>query len=307
MMKKDFTLYKRWNEDLAFAVARLLGPALEEDVAPPGDLTSLALIPTDAKGQTAVVARKPGVICGLDAAAEIVRLSHKDLVWSPCCEDGQYIATGDQVAEFSGSVRDILGLERIILNFIGRMSGIASKTNEYVKLVKDTSAQIYDTRKTLPGWRLLDKYSVAKGGGHNHRLGLFDHILIKDNHLASSDAAGISPGNAVLKARNYLLTSGLYESDDLPLIEVEVDTLDQLADVLPADPDLVLLDNMGPDLLEKAVQMRNKINASTQLEASGGINEESIQAIARSGIERISIGALTHSVICFDVGLDWLR
>ncbi|MDO5579724.1 MAG: carboxylating nicotinate-nucleotide diphosphorylase [Planctomycetia bacterium] len=305
-MKKDFMLYKRWNEDLAFAVARLLVPALEEDVAAPGDLTSLSLIAAEAKGQTAVVARRPGVICGLNAAAEIVRLSHKDLVWSPCCEDGQYIEAGDQVAELSGTVRDILGLERIILNFIGRMSGIASKTNEYVKMVEGTSARIYDTRKTLPGWRILDKYSVAKGGGHNHRLGLFDHILIKDNHLASSGEAGITPGNAVLKARNYLLTSGLYEEDQFPLIEIEVDTLDQLSDVLPANPDIVLLDNMGPDLLKKAVQMRDASNASSELEASGGINEKTILAIAQSGIERISIGALTHSVICFDVGLDWL-
>ncbi len=304
-MKKDFTLYNIWTDELKQLVRSLLTLALAEDLSFPGDLTSLSLIPSRATGKTSVRSRENGIISGLCAAAEVVNNVQNGLVWTSCCQDGDRVSPGQKVAEFSGPVQKMLGTERILLNFIGHMSGVATKTDQYVQEIAGTGARIYDTRKTLPGWRGLDKYAVACGGGHNHRLGLFDHILIKDNHLACSGEIGLTPANAVEKAREYLQNCGRYNQKNFPLIEVEVDTLDQLKSVLSADPDIVLLDNMGPDLLRKAVQMRTDLNPRTELEASGGINKQTVRAAAESGVDRISVGALTHSAACFDVGLDW--
>ncbi len=303
-MNKDFVLYDTWNEALERQVLTLMTLAEEEDAPDPGDLTSLALIPDGMFGNTYVVSREAGTICGLTAAENIVRLTGNGLEWQTRCPDGTQVNPGQIIAEFSGPVRTLLTTERIILNFIGHMSGVATKTAQYVQEVEGTGVRIYDTRKTLPGWRLLDKYAVAMGGGHNHRLGLYDHILIKDNHIAFSGEAGLTPADAVIRARDWLTKH--YSSDNCPLIEIEVDTLEQLALVLPTAPDIVLLDNMGADMLREAVEMRNESGKKTELEASGGVNMNTVRSLAMSGVERISIGALTHSAPCFDVGLDFL-
>jgi len=223
--------------------------------------------------------------------------------WKPAARDGQSVAAGECVAEIEAPIRDLLMSERILLNLIGRLSGIATLTRQYVDAVQGTGARIYDTRKTTPGWRRLEKYAVRCGGGRNHRTGLFDAVLIKDNHLA---LAGCSPGDAVQQARQFLHEMML----DGPragqmIVEVEVDRLEQLDDVLPHGPDIVLLDNMSPDQLREAVSRRGAADAAVELEASGGVNLQTIRAIAETGVDRISVGALTHSAVNLDVGLDW--
>jgi nicotinate-nucleotide pyrophosphorylase (carboxylating) len=201
----------------------------------------------------------------------------------------------------------MLTCERPILNLIGRLSGIATLTRDYVRRVEGTAARIYDTRKTTPGWRRLEKYAVHCGGGHNHRTGLFDAILIKDNHLALAAEKNLTPAAAVQAARNFLAQlDAQYISKDM-LVEVEIDSLDQLNDVLAAGPDIVLLDNMPLETLQAAVARRNELAPNVELEASGGVSLETVHEIALTGIERISVGALTHSARSLDIGLDWLQ
>jgi len=212
--------------------------------------------------------------------------------------DGDAVAAGTVLARLHGKVRDLLTCERTVLNLLARLMGVATLTRQYVEEVQGTAAQIYDTRKTTPGWRRLEKYAAQCGGARNHRTGLFDAILIKDNHLAQAAA---NPADAVARARQFLQTNSLADL----LLEIEVDTLEQLAAVLPAQPDIVLLDNMSPATLREAVEMRNKRAAQVQLEASGGVRLEILQEIAATGVERISVGALTHSARSLDIGLDW--
>jgi nicotinate-nucleotide pyrophosphorylase (carboxylating) len=205
--------------------------------------------------------------------------------------------------------RDLLTAERTLLNLLGRLCGVATLTRRYVDAIAGTSARIYDTRKTTPGWRRMEKYAVRCGGGTNHRTGLFDAILIKDNHLAQTARATgstLSPADAVIRAREFL--QEFYAnggSAGIP-IEVEVDTLDQFANVLPLSPDIILLDNMEPNQLRIAVKQRNDAGVKTELEASGGIHLETVRAVAETGIDRISVGALTHSAVALDVALDWI-
>jgi len=197
-----------------------------------------------------------------------------------------------------------------LLNLLARLMGVATLAHRYAEEVEGTEARIYDTRKTTPGWRRLEKFAARCGGVRNHRLGLYDAILIKDNHLAqgaeNSDDAASTAAEAVIRARQFLLEA---EGENVPgdlLLEIEVDTLDQLAAVLPAQPDIVLLDNMSPATLREAVEIRNKIAPQVQLEASGGVRLEILREIAAIGVERISVGALTHSARSLDIGLDWL-
>ncbi len=200
----------------------------------------------------------------------------------------------------------MLTCERTILNFLGRLCGIATWTAQHVALVADLPVRIYDTRKTTPGWRHLEKYAVRCGGGHNHRGGLNEAILIKDNHLACFEKARgtvLSPSEAVLKARQFLRPE-VGGNPDM-IIEVEVDTLEGLRDALTVTPDIVLLDNMEPELLRQAVAMRASTAPGVELEASGGINLKTLRAVAETGIDRISLGALTHSATNLDLGLDW--
>jgi nicotinate-nucleotide pyrophosphorylase (carboxylating) len=204
----------------------------------------------------------------------------------------------------------MLAVERPLLNMLGRLSGIASLTRRYVDAVSGTGTGIYDTRKTTPGWRSLEKYAVRCGGGCNHRAGLFEAVLIKDNHLAlgaelrPQGAGGFSPAEAVLKARAFLLERRA-DAARQAIVEIEVDTLEQLGQVLAAGPDLILLDNMSPATLREAVALRDRGFPAIQLEASGGVDLASVRKIAETGIDRISVGALTHSAVSLDFGLDW--
>ena len=225
------------------------------------------------------------------------------VAWKAVAADGQTVASGDVLAELSGPVRQMLTAERLLLNLVGRLSGVATLTRQFVDAVRGTSARIYDTRKTTPGWRRLEKYAVKCGGGCNHRTGLFDAVLIKDNHLAWMQ---LRPGDAVRRAREFLRTTLRDPAQaEAMIIEVEVDTLDQLDDALPAGPDIVLLDNMSLDQLRAAVARRNAVAPDIELEASGGVNLRTVCGIAETGVDRISVGALTHSAISLDVALDW--
>jgi nicotinate-nucleotide pyrophosphorylase (carboxylating) len=223
--------------------------------------------------------------------------------WNATAADGDAITAGQCLAELGGDVRDLLTTERLLLNIIGRLSGIASLARTYADAVQGTNARIYDTRKTTPAWRRLEKYAVQCGGGRNHRTGLFDAVLIKDNHLA---LAGVSPGQAVRRARDFLKDTLKADEHAEPMIvEIEVDTLEQLDDALPALPDIVLLDNMSLEQLREAVARRDAVAPSVQLEASGGVSLKTVRGIAETGVDRISVGALTHSAVSLDVGLDW--
>jgi len=225
-------------------------------------------------------------------------------------DDAGQVAAGRTLATLAGPARSLLTAERILLNLVGRLSGIATLTRRFVDAVQGTGARIYDTRKTTPGWRRLEKYAVRMGGGHSHRTGLFDAILIKDNHLAlaaeSEGADRLTPAEAVRRAREFVETMPAAQAAAPMPIEVEVDTLEMLEQVLSAQPDLVLLDNMSPEQLKRAVSLRDRLAPRVELEASGGVTLENVAAMAKSGVERISVGALTHSAVSLDVGMDWL-
>jgi nicotinate-nucleotide pyrophosphorylase (carboxylating) len=195
--------------------------------------------------------------------------------------------------------------ERPLLNLLGHLSGIATLTRKYVGQVAGTNACIYDTRKTTPGWRRLEKYAVRCGGGRNHRTGLFDAVLIKDNHLALGACEGCTPADAVGRARDFLQQSASQRDDEPLLVEIEVDRLEKFDDVLRAGPDIILLDNMPAATLREAVARRNTVAPAVQLEASGGVTLETVRETALTGVERISVGALTHSARALDIGLDW--
>ena len=306
-MVKDFRQIE-WNESVEEDCRQIIRLAVREDLDRLFDWTTLCLVPADARAKAAIVSRKDGVAAGLRAAALALSEMDPRMEWRASVEDGSRIAAGQTLAEIAGPARSLLSAERIVLNLIGRLSGVATLTRKYVEAVSGTRARIYDTRKTTPGWRRLEKYAVRLGGGHNHRTGLFDAILIKDNHLALAAAAGgpqATPADAVRIARQFVQSKAEGPPGGSLIIEVEVDTLEQLEQVLPAGPDLVLLDNMPPDQLRRAVAMRDRRAPAIELEASGGVTLQSGAVIAETGVERISVGALTHSAIGLDVGLDW--
>jgi nicotinate-nucleotide pyrophosphorylase (carboxylating) len=263
-------------------------------------------VPADALGRAAIVARQAGVVAGLPAGRLAAAQFDPRIQWQAALTDGSAIRAGDVLATISGPARSLLTVERLMLNLLGRLSGIATLTRQFVEAAGNPAVRIYDTRKTTPGWRRLEKYAVRQGGGWNHRLGLFDAVLIKDNHLAVAARAGsnLSPAQAVEQLRRQI-ADGLAKVDPLPILEVEVDTLEQLRDVLAARPDIVLLDNMPSETLRQAVEIRNSLAPGVQLEASGGISLSTIADVARTGVERISLGALTHSAVALDIGLDW--
>lgn len=284
---------------------QIIRMAFQEDLQDRGDLTSSATVPAEVTASVNVVARESGRLSGgiliervyrelctrLKQPPEVVAVDLK-------INDGEALEPGTLIASVTGPVRFLLTGERIALNFLIHLSGIASKTAEFVRLVEGSNAVILDTRKTLPGYRWLHKYAVRCGGGTNHRMGLFDGVLIKDNHLAAR--GNLAVADAVVAARTYLASQSL----DLP-VEVEVDTLEQLRDVLAQKPEIVLLDNMKPPELQQAVAIRNQLSPNTLLEASGGVNVETVGCIAGTGVDRISIGGLTHSAAALDVGYDW--
>lgn len=266
--------------------------ALAEDLGLTGDITSRLCIPQGQKARLAMVARKPGVVAGLTLAAESFRQLDPSLVMQAAVDDGAVLAPGQPVLSVTGDARAILAGERTALNFVGRLSGIATLTAEYVRRVAGTGASIVCTRKTTPGLRAFEKHAVTCGGGRNHRFGLFDAILIKDNHVAV--AGGIIPALQAAKRGGGHLVK----------IEIEVDTLDQLDEVLAEGADVVLLDNMGPDRLREAVGRIRARRPAMLAEASGGVSLETVAAIAATGVDLISVGALTHSAPVLDLGLD---
>jgi len=261
--------------------------ALSEDVGT-GDLTTQQVVPADATCTAQILVKEPGVVCGLHVADEVFHQLDPDLRYELLAADGDSVDGRTAVARLAGRAAPVLTGERTALNFLGRLSGIATLTRRFVDAVEGTGAEILDTRKTTPGLRALEKHAVECGGGRNHRFGLYDAILIKDNHLA---VAG-SIADAVARARGA----------GVP-VQVEVDTLDQLREALEAGADSILLDNMPPDTMREAVEITA---GRAKLEASGGVTLDTIRAIAETGVDFISIGALTHSARALDVSLEVL-
>ncbi|KAA5603214.1 carboxylating nicotinate-nucleotide diphosphorylase [Blastochloris sulfoviridis] len=264
--------------------------ALDEDLGRAGDITSIATIPAGTPARAAFVARKPGVVAGLPLADAAFRLLDPAVRFAAKVADGARVAPGDVLATVEGPARAVLSGERVALNFLGHLAGIASATSAYADRIRHTKAKITCTRKTTPGLRALEKYAVKCGGGSNHRYGLDDAVLIKDNHIA------VAGGVRAVLARARAAVGHLVR------IEIEVDTLDQLAEVLSAGgADVVLLDNMPPAVLRQAVEL---VAGKLVTEASGGINLDTVAAVAETGVDFISSGALTHSVTTLDIGLD---
>jgi len=263
--------------------------ALAEDIGS-GDVTTDSIVPRLAHMRGRIIAKQAGVVAGLDIAAAVYQTLDSQVEFDACVEDGSRVEDRQILAAVAGPARSLLTAERTALNFLGRMSGIATLTRQYVQAVEGTKACILDTRKTVPGLRTLDKLAVSLGGGRNHRIGLFDMILIKDNHI---DFAG-SITAAVRQAR---LAPGNLE------IEVETRTLKDVAEALSLHVERILLDNMPPDMMQEAV----RLNAGqAKLEASGNVTLENVRRVAETGVDFISIGALTHSVVVFDVSFDYL-
>jgi len=262
--------------------------ALQEDIGH-GDLTTESVIPAEQQAKAIIKAKEKLVVCGLEVAARVFYLLDPGLRFLARVCDGQRVEAGTVVAEISGSARALLTAERTALNFLQRLSGIATKVSHYVNLLQGTSARLVDTRKTTPGHRDFEKYAVRCGGGYNHRFGLSDGILIKDNHLKI--AGGIEQAVRMARAAAPHLTR----------IEVEIDSLDQIDECLAARVDCILLDNMTPDELRKGVE---RINHQCLTEASGGVCEENIREIARAGVDLISVGALTHTIQAVDLNME---
>jgi nicotinate-nucleotide pyrophosphorylase (carboxylating) len=263
--------------------------ALAEDLGVAGDITTDALISAETTGKWRIVAREAGVVAGLDAASLAAWLIDPDIVFAIAAPDGARIKAGQTIAELTGAARSVLIAERTMLNFIGRLSGVATLTRAYVDAVAGMDVIVAATRKTTPGLRALEKRAVKLGGGGAHRYGLNDAVLIKDNHIAA--AGGVAAALARAQAATGHLT----------VIEIEVDSLEQLREALPYAPHAILLDNFSSADLRAAVRLAK---GKTLLEASGGITIENIFSVAETGVEVISVGALTHSAPALDVGLD---
>ncbi|MET0976893.1 MAG: carboxylating nicotinate-nucleotide diphosphorylase [Leifsonia sp.] len=274
------------------SIDRIVTAALEED-APWGDITSATLIPAAATATARLVAREAGVFSGASVFEAAFRLTDARIAVSLLVQDGEPFAAGAVLAEVSGPARGILQAERIGLNFVQRMTGIATSTARYVAETVGTRASIVDTRKTTPGLRVLERQAVRDGGGRNHRHSLSDAVMAKDNHLAVLTAGGLSVTDALLAVRAQL--------SHTTHLEVEVDRIDQIEAVLAADVDTIMLDNFTPEQLREGVAI---IGGRAIVEASGGVNLATVRAIAESGVDIISVGALTHSVRSLDLGLD---
>ena len=271
------------------ALDAVVRDALDEDGAF-NDLTTIATVVSERRARATLVARETGVVCGIPLAVNAFRLLDPKVAIRIDVEDGMRVSPGSSVLFVNGNARALLSAERVALNFLQRLSGIASLTAQFVAAVEGTGAKILDTRKTTPGWRPLEKYAVRAGGGQNHRLDLSSAVLIKDNHLSAVDG-DISV--AVNRARE--LTPGVK-------VEVECDNLDQVEQALAAGADIIMLDNMAIDDMKRAVRL---VNHRAVLEASGGVSLTTVRAIAETGVDWISVGALTHSAPAMDLGLDF--
>lgn len=268
----------------------LLRSFLSEDIGN-GDLTSEPLFTRDEQGSAHLVAREPFVLAGaVSVAAEVFCLQNPDIQWTGAVPDGTLVAAGDCLLRVNGPVVDLLKAERVALNLLQRLSGIATLTARFVEKTKLYPVRIVDTRKTTPGLRMLEKYAVRAGGGHNHRFNLSDGVLIKDNHIAA--CGSLTKAVETLRARVPHTIK----------IEVESDTLDQVRECLDCGADIIMLDNMDLETMEQAVAM---INGKALVEASGGVNLDTVAGIAATGVDIISVGALTHSAPSCDIGMDW--
>ena len=275
------------------ALRRLVEHALEEDLGR-GDVTSDSLVPSDVGARGVVRSRSEGVIAGLEVAALVFEAADPRVKFTALTADGRSVGRGQDIAVVSGEARRLLRAERVALNFLQRLSGVATLTARYVEAIRGSRARIIDTRKTTPGLRALEKYAVRAGGGFNHRRDLSDAMLIKDNHLAVLEARGLSLVAAVKKARESL--------PHTLKVEIEVDRLDQIPEALEAGADIILLDNMSTEDLESAVM---SIAGRAITEASGGVSLTTVREIAATGVDVISVGALTHSAPVLDIGLDF--
>ncbi|MAN64160.1 MAG: nicotinate-nucleotide diphosphorylase (carboxylating) [Parvibaculum sp.] len=264
--------------------------ALAEDLGDAGDITSQSTVPADTRSRVVLRARDHGCIAGLDAARAAFREMDPGLRISVQAPDGSVVAPGDVIAAIEGNARAIVTGERVALNFLGHLSGIATATRKFVDAVSGTNTRICCTRKTTPGLRAFEKYAVRAGGGVNHRFGLYDAILIKDNHIAM--AGGIAEAISGARAK----------AGHMVRIEIEVDTLDQLTEALDIGVEAVLLDNMPPAVLSEAVDINQ---GRAALEASGGITLDTAAGVAATGVDYISVGWITHSAPCLDIGLDY--
>ncbi|WP_068080811.1 carboxylating nicotinate-nucleotide diphosphorylase [Polycladidibacter stylochi] len=273
----------------AIMVIEAVKSALLEDLGRAGDITSMATIPQDARAKAQLVSRQHGVLAGQALGETAFLLSDGGLEVSWHKRDGDVLSPGDAVATIEGPARGLLSGERVALNFLGHLSGIASATHSFARKIAHTKCKVVCTRKTTPGLRAFEKYAVRCGGGSSHRFGLDDAILIKDNHIAVAGGVAI----AIERARDF--------AGHLVKIEVEVDTLEQLKEALIAKPDVIMLDNMGPEQLKEAVVINE---GQALLEASGGINLDTVTAIAESGVDVVSTGWITHSAPVLDLGLD---
>ncbi len=295
--------------------AKLIEMALLEDIGSTDlaigiDCTTHSIVPKHVTASAAFVSRESGVICGLEVCKLAIEKHAPELALDCKINDGDTVSAKETIAILSGPAQQILMMERTCLNFLCRLSGISSLTNRFVKLVERTQARVFDTRKTLPGWRRLEKYGVLCGGGENHRMGLYDAVMIKDNHLAFyrsfvEDSDDTIP-NAVKQARRWIeANKQRLPNGQETILQLEVDNLKQLKFSLTCAPDIVLLDNMTIEHLSRAVRIRDESAPEVLLEASGGVDLDTIEKIAKTGVERISVGALTHSAVNFDIGLDW--
>jgi nicotinate-nucleotide pyrophosphorylase (carboxylating) len=270
----------------------IIDRALAEDLVK-GDVTTDALIPADRRGTGLIVAKKEGILAGINIAKQVFHRVDPELKVEVLLEDGAGVKPGSKVANVSGSIASILAAERVALNFLQRLSGIASETKRYVEAVKGLPVRIMDTRKTTPGLRSLEKHAVKVGGGENHRMNLGDGILIKDNHLAALRSQGLNIKQIVARARQN-------SPQRLP-VEVEVATASEALEAAEAEADIVMLDNMSLEDMRKAVK---SIHGRALIEASGGITLDNVRAVAETGVDFISIGALTHSVTALDISLE---
>jgi nicotinate-nucleotide pyrophosphorylase (carboxylating) len=273
--------------DVLQSADKLIAAAIIEDIGS-GDATSLAIFPPHAQTRARIIAKEPGIIAGLPVAKAVFAKIDHNIVFTPTLTDGAAVKSMDVLVNLEGGLVPILSVERIVLNFLQRLSGIATQAAEFVKAVKGTEAIILDTRKTTPGYRALEKYAVRIGGAQNHRSGLYDMLMIKDNHIQAVKSIAL----AVRRARQS------YPS--LPL-EVEVDSLEQLREALSLPVDRILLDNMDLETIRKAVALANN---RVPLEASGGVTLENVRQIAETGVNYISVGALTHSAPALDLSLE---
>ena len=295
-------------------IEEIIDRALAEDIGK-GDVTTEALIPGDQQGTGFIVAKKEGILAGTGVAKQVFHRVDPELKVEILLEDGARVEPGSKVAKVSGSIASILKAERVVLNFLQRLSGIASETNRYVERVEGLPVRIMDTRKTTPGLRSLEKYAVRVGGGENHRMSLGDGILIKDNHLAALRSQGLNikeiiakaRQNAPLSLREFLPPSlrGTKRRSNLqarqPQVEVEVRTVPEALEAVEAGADIVMLDNMNLEDMRKAVK---SIHGRALIEASGGITLDNVRAVAETGVDFISIGALTHSARALDISLE---